>query len=394
MASGFPPPIPHSGWHLAPGWPASSPVREASWTFSEEYVPEDEVFAGPAREPRRSAASRSARRRRRAPRFIAALADATVVEVGTGTGVSGVWILARHGRRRGPHHRGRRGRAPASGSRDVPRGGDRPEPGSAHHGRALEVLPRLTDGVYDLVLIDGDKQEYADLFAEALRLLRPGGVVAFDNALWHDRVADPSQRDPDTVAIREMGELVRESEDSSVLLPLATACSSPASASRREAGADQAKVSQPAQQEAYAVPGCALGELVASPSERPVAAMSRCAHARAPANSRRNSAAVMVPAPNWRAHRDVGQVGHQRLERRPVVLDERHPPDPLPDPVAARSSPAAEPFVVGEERGVAAAQGDAHRAGQRGDVHHGVRRSARRRTPARRRAPTAPRRRC
>jgi predicted O-methyltransferase YrrM len=33
-------------------------------------------------------------------------------------------------------------------------------------------------------------------------------VVAFDNALWHDRVADPSQRDADTVAIRELGRAV------------------------------------------------------------------------------------------------------------------------------------------------------------------------------------------
>ena len=48
--------------------------------------------------------------------------------------------------------------------------------------------------------------------SEALRLLRPGGVVAFDNALWHDRVADPAQRDPETVAIRELGRRVREDE--------------------------------------------------------------------------------------------------------------------------------------------------------------------------------------
>ena len=72
-------------------------------------------------------------------------------------------------------------------------------------GAALEVLPRLTDGHYDLVFCDGDKQEYPEYLAEALRLLRPGGVVAFDNALWHDRVADPAQRDAETVAIRELG---------------------------------------------------------------------------------------------------------------------------------------------------------------------------------------------
>ena len=47
--------------------------------------------------------------------------------------------------------------------------------------------------------------------------MRPGGVVVFDNALWHDRVADPAQRDAETVAIRELGRTVREHEG---LLPL------------------------------------------------------------------------------------------------------------------------------------------------------------------------------
>ena len=75
-------------------------------------------------------------------------------------------------------------------------------------GAALDVLPRLTDGHYDLVFCDGDKREYADYLTEALRLLRPGGVVAFDNALWHDRVADPAQRDAETVAIRELGRTI------------------------------------------------------------------------------------------------------------------------------------------------------------------------------------------
>ena len=57
--------------------------------------------------------------------------------------------------------------------------------------------------------------------AEALRLLRPGGVVAFDNALWHDRVADPAQRDEETVAIRELGRTVAAHDGLlSVLLPV------------------------------------------------------------------------------------------------------------------------------------------------------------------------------
>src|SRR5690606_32502142 len=79
-------------------------------------------------------------------------------------------------------------------------------------GPALEVLPRLTDGAYDMVFCDAQKREYPDYLIDALRLLRPGGVVAFDNALWHDRVADPEHRDPDTEAIREVHRMIRDDE--------------------------------------------------------------------------------------------------------------------------------------------------------------------------------------
>jgi predicted O-methyltransferase YrrM len=45
--------------------------------------------------------------------------------------------------------------------------------------------------------------------------------VAFDNALWHDRVADPAQRDPDTIAIRELGRVVVQDDALvPVLLPV------------------------------------------------------------------------------------------------------------------------------------------------------------------------------
>jgi hypothetical protein len=85
-------------------------------------------------------------------------------------------------------------------------------------GRALEVLPRLADGAYDIVFCDADRQEYPDYLIAALRLLRPGGVVAFDDALWRGRVTDDLWRerttvrnpgDPGTAAVREMREQVR-----------------------------------------------------------------------------------------------------------------------------------------------------------------------------------------
>ena len=70
------------------------------------------------------------------------------------------------------------------------------------------MLPRLTDGAYDMVFCDADPQEYLDYLTEALRLLRPGGVVAFDNALAGGRAADRGQHrprgvgDPGTVRAR------------------------------------------------------------------------------------------------------------------------------------------------------------------------------------------------
>jgi predicted O-methyltransferase YrrM len=143
-------------------------------------------------------------------RFLAAVTEArAVAEIGTGTGVSGVWLL------RGMRSDGVLTTIDTEAEHQRLAKETYAEAGFAHQrfrcitGRALDVLPRLTDGHYDLVFCDGSKQEYPDYLTEAMRLLRPGGVVVFDNALWHDRVADLAQRDPDTLAIRELGTIVR-----------------------------------------------------------------------------------------------------------------------------------------------------------------------------------------
>jgi caffeoyl-CoA O-methyltransferase len=57
-------------------------------------------------------------------------------------------------------------------------------------------------GTYDFAFIDADKENYANYFARALTLLRPGGLIAVDNTLWDGAVADPSDTGKDTVAIR------------------------------------------------------------------------------------------------------------------------------------------------------------------------------------------------
>jgi predicted O-methyltransferase YrrM len=50
-------------------------------------------------------------------------------------------------------------------------------------GRALDVLPRLSDSAYDIVFCDADPRDHPDYLSAALRLLRTGGIVAFNNAL-------------------------------------------------------------------------------------------------------------------------------------------------------------------------------------------------------------------
>ena len=146
-------------------------------------------------------------------RVLATLVNArAVVELGTGAGVSGLWLLG--GMRRdgvlttvdteSEHQRAAR-QAFAEAGVDGHRY-------RLINGTASEVLPRLTDGGYDLVYVDADKTGYGEYFEQAVRLLRSGGVVAFDNALWHDRVADPAHRDSETVALRELGKLVRDDD--------------------------------------------------------------------------------------------------------------------------------------------------------------------------------------
>ncbi|WP_067455478.1 O-methyltransferase [Actinomadura macra] len=179
----------------------------------EEFLPEDEPLVAARRRGQEIGATPIGPAGGAALRFLATLIGArTVVEIGSGCGVSGVWLL------RGmakdavltsvdvePEHQ----RLAKLAYREAGLGSSRTR---MIIGRALEVLPRLTDGAYDMVFCDAVKQEYPDYLTAALRLLRPGGVVAFDNALWGDQVADPDRHDPETDAIRETHRMIREDE--------------------------------------------------------------------------------------------------------------------------------------------------------------------------------------
>jgi len=77
-----------------------------------------------------------------------------------------------------------------------------------HIGDALEILKTLPDAKTDLVFIDADKQNYRAYYRESMRILRKGGLILADNALWYGRVFDP--KDDESRAMADFNELVKE----------------------------------------------------------------------------------------------------------------------------------------------------------------------------------------
>jgi predicted O-methyltransferase YrrM len=133
-----------------------------------------------------------------------------VVEIGTGTGISGLYLL--------------RGMAPEgiltsidiepeyhrTARKTFVEAGFQPGRTRLIMGRALDVLPRLTSGGYDLVFIDAARAEYPSYYEHGVHLLRPGGVIAFHGVLAPR--SDPGRRDPGAIAARELARALRDDE--------------------------------------------------------------------------------------------------------------------------------------------------------------------------------------
>jgi predicted O-methyltransferase YrrM len=167
--------------------------------FAAEYLPEDEpLLAARANAADLGGAEPVLPAVGATLRFLACAVGArTAVEIGTGCGSSGIWLL--------------RGMRPGSTLTSVDtepeyqrmarkaftQAGFAQNQGRLILGRALDVLPRLSDGVYDMVFCDADARDYPDYLTAALRLLRPGGIVAFNNALLARPAGDAGGDDPD-----------------------------------------------------------------------------------------------------------------------------------------------------------------------------------------------------
>ena len=187
--------------------------------YAAEYLPEDEpLLAARANAAELGGTEPVLPAVGAALRFLACAVGAkTAVEIGTGCGSSGIWLL--------------RGMRPGSTLTSVD---IEPEyqrlakkafgaAGFAQNqcrliiGRALDVLPRLSDGAYDMVFCDADPRDYPDYLAAALRLLRTGGVVVFNNAVG---AGTSGNDDGDSSAYDLAGQVRADERLVPVLLPL------------------------------------------------------------------------------------------------------------------------------------------------------------------------------
>jgi predicted O-methyltransferase YrrM len=182
----------------------------ADRAFADAFVPEDDAI-GSAREAAHQFGIEPV-----SPAVGAALAlvaatgpASAIVEIGTGTGVSGLWLLKG---------------APEAVLTTIDEDLDLHQVArtmfqSAGHparrtrlitGAAADVLPRMNEQAYDLVFVDADRESVRDYVETALRLVRPGGSVLVAHALQQGRIADPARRDAVTMAYRAMLSDVRE----------------------------------------------------------------------------------------------------------------------------------------------------------------------------------------
>ena len=81
---------------------------------------------------------------------------------------------------------------------------------------ALETLDALlaegAQGQFDMAFIDADKENYPHYYERCLKLLRPGGLLLFDNTLWNGAVAEDAGDDPDTLALQALNSALAEDD--------------------------------------------------------------------------------------------------------------------------------------------------------------------------------------
>jgi predicted O-methyltransferase YrrM len=185
----------------------------SSWKFVEEHADEPETISrARERADELGIESITASVGQHLALLVSATGAKAAVEVGTGAGVSGLWILSGNDQvvlaSIETESEYQNQAKLAFNQADIPASRLR-----LINGRAVEVLANLAENTYDLVFLDADRETLTEQITLATRLIRPGGVIAVAHALWRDRVPDSNMQDENTEIYRDVLAMAKELED-------------------------------------------------------------------------------------------------------------------------------------------------------------------------------------
>lgn len=155
-------------------------------------------------------------------RYLTHLVGASsIVEVGTGSGVSGLWIIPSmidKGLFTSIDDEVENARLAKQAFEEA---GFAPSRYRLITGNSTEIVAKLADSLYDIFILRKSRDLF-DNVESAYRSLRPGGVLVIDRALMGGKVTDPTQRDEESVAYRDVIKVIREAREEwlPMLLPV------------------------------------------------------------------------------------------------------------------------------------------------------------------------------
>ena len=178
--------------------------RELDWKYTEEFLGErDDIALLRQHSAELGIDAVSAATGAQLAFVAAASSPQSIVEIGTGLGVSGLWLMSG---------------APEASFTSIDSEADYQQVAKAAlieagitpnrvrliTGAASQVLPRMNHDSYDLVFVDADPESVIEYVEHGIRLAKPGGIVLVAHALWRGKVADPAQRDEPVPALRTL----------------------------------------------------------------------------------------------------------------------------------------------------------------------------------------------
>lgn len=184
-----------------------------SWIYAEDYANEPQAI----RSARRTAVELGVESVTEATgnqlAVIAGLTRAkSIVEVGTGAGVSGLWLLSASNDSvlttidSEPEYQ-------LAARENFKRAEIAPSRIRVISGRASSVMANMAEAAYDLVFLDSDPTDLDEVLPLAIALAKPGGAIVLAHALWRDRVPNPTLREDETSAIRSAVQNFSDNED-------------------------------------------------------------------------------------------------------------------------------------------------------------------------------------